>query len=75
MSMTKEDMEPYYDLLHMIIKRAQSDAIKDPRERPWVHSQDARELCEMADIQYPEFKDAVLNKIQAHDAKKQESSQ
>lgn len=70
-----KDCDPYYDLLRAIIERAQSDAIKDPRERLWIHSQDARELCEMADIQYPAFKDAVLNKIQEHDARKQKNSQ
>lgn len=69
------NMDAYYDLLRGIIKKATDDAIngQNIRDRQWLDSKDARELCEMAGLHYQNFRDIVLKKIQEHDAQKPKS--
>lgn len=68
-------MDGYSNLLCAIIKKAADDAVKDdePGDRRWLYSADARELCEMVNINYPEFQNAVLRKIKEHDTEEQEA--
>ena len=62
MSTTENDA--YRKLLCGILEVGVADALKgEPRDCAWIYSDDARILCEMADIDYPRFRDAVADKI------------
>lgn len=58
--------DAYKKFVCAILKVGVDDALRgDAKDRAWVHSQDARTLCELADIDYQVFRDAVVKKIES----------
>ncbi len=62
--------DAYKKFVCAILKVGVDDALRgDAKDRAWVHSQDARTLCELADIDYQVFRDAVVKKLRARAVK------
>lgn len=64
--MTTDD-DAYKRLLCSVLELVASDAVEETKERAWLYSRDAHILCDMADIDYPRFRDEVIKKISLHD--------
>lgn len=68
------DNDAYKKFVCAILETAVNDAMYgEQKDRAWIYSQDARMLCEMADLDYENFRDGVLKKIEHHQNKRRHS--